>query len=86
MQVVNYTEFRRSMKAKLDQVSDDGDTVIINRSENKNVVLISLREYNSLKETLHLLSSEKNRKRLVDAIERTNRGDFEIHDLIDDEA
>lgn len=35
MQVVNYTEFRRSMKAKLDQVSDDGDTVIINRSENK---------------------------------------------------
>jgi antitoxin YefM len=83
MQVVNYTEFRRSMKAKLDQVSDDGDTVIINRSENKNVVLISLREYNSLKETLHLLSSEKNRRRLADAVERTNRNDYETHDLID---
>ena len=47
------------MKAKLDQVSDDGDTAIIDRSENKNGVLISLREYNSLKETLYLLSSEK---------------------------
>ena len=72
------------MKARLDQVSDDGDTVIINRSENKNVVLISLREYNSLKETLHLLSSEKNRNRLIDAVDRANRGEFESHDLIED--
>lgn len=84
MQVVNYTEFRRSMKAKLDQVSDDGDTVIINRSENKNVVLISLREYNSLKETLHLLSSEKNRNRLMSAIDRADQGEFESHPLIED--
>ncbi|GAB4022162.1 type II toxin-antitoxin system prevent-host-death family antitoxin [Spirosoma sp. KCTC 42546] len=84
MQVVNYTEFRRSMKAKLDQVSDDGDTVIINRSENKNVVLISLREYNSLKETLQLLSSEKNRNRLMNAVDRANRGEFESHGLIEE--
>ena len=84
MQVVNYSEFRRSMKAKLDQVSDDGDTVIVSRSDNKNVVLISLREYNSLKETLHLLSSEKNRNRLMSAVDRANRGDFESHDLIED--
>lgn len=39
MQVVNYTEFRRSMKTKLDQVSDDGDTVIVNHGGNKNVVI-----------------------------------------------
>ena len=84
MQVVNYTEFRRSMKVKLDQVSDDGETVIINRSENKNVVLISLREYNSLKETLHLSGSEKNRNRLTSAIERTNQGEYESHELIED--
>ncbi|GAB4027771.1 type II toxin-antitoxin system Phd/YefM family antitoxin [Spirosoma koreense] len=84
MQVLNYSEFRRSMKAKLDQVSDDGDTVIINRSEHKNVVLISLREYNSLKETLHLLSSEKNRNRLMDAVERANRGDYENHSLLEE--
>lgn len=84
MQVVNYSEFRRSMKAKLDQVSDDNDMIVINRSENKNVVLISLREYNSLKETLHLLSSENNRNRLMSAVERANRGEREDHDLIDE--
>lgn len=84
MQVLNYTEFRRSMKAKLDQVSEDDDTVIINRSDNKNVVVISLREYNSLKETLHLLSSEKNRTRLAEAIERTSRNEYETHTLLDE--
>ncbi|CCH51167.1 prevent-host-death family protein [Fibrisoma limi BUZ 3] len=84
MQVVNYSEFRRSMKAKLDQVSDDGDMVIINRSENKNVVLISLREYNSMKETLHLLGSEKNRNRLMNAVDRANRGEYESHGLIEE--
>ncbi len=72
------------MKARLDQVSDDGDTVIINRSEDKNVVLISLREYNSLKETLHLLSSERNRGRLINAVNRANQGKSETHDLIED--
>ncbi|GAB3540978.1 type II toxin-antitoxin system Phd/YefM family antitoxin [Spirosoma fluminis] len=84
MQVINYSEFRRSMKAKLDQVSDDGDMVIINRSGSKNVVLISLREYNSLKETLHLLSSERNRNRLMDAVDRSNRGEYENHGLIEE--
>ena len=72
------------MKAKLDQVSDDGDTVIISRSENKNVVLISLREYNSLKETLHLFSSEQNRDRLIKAVDRANRGEFENHTLLEE--
>lgn len=72
------------MKARLDQVSDDGDTVIINRGEDKNVVLISLREYNSLKETLHLFSSEKNRTRLMGAVDRANRGEFDRHTLLED--
>ncbi len=71
------------MKARLDQVSDDGDTVIVSRSENKNVVLISLREYNSLKETLHLLSSGKNRNRLMSAVDRANQGEYETHGLIE---
>jgi len=84
MQVVNYSEFRRSMKDKLDQVSDDNDMIVINRSENKNVVLISLREYNSLKETLHLLSSENNRNRLMSAVDRANRGGRESHDLVEE--
>lgn len=68
MEVVNYTEFRKNMKANLDLVSDDFETVIIARPDKKSIVLISLDEYNSINETMHLLSTEKNRKRLEESI------------------
>ncbi len=68
MEVVNYTEFRKNLKANLDLVSDDFETVIVARPDKKNVVLISLDEYNSINATMHLLSTENNRKRLDEAI------------------
>jgi antitoxin YefM len=82
MNVINFSEFRTHLKANLDSVSEDNDIVIINRQKDKNVVLISLKEYNSLQETLYLLSAAKNRERLFAAIERDNAGEFETHDLI----
>ncbi|TAF77661.1 MAG: type II toxin-antitoxin system Phd/YefM family antitoxin [Bacteroidetes bacterium] len=83
MNVVNYTDFRLNLKKRLDAVSDSNDLLVINRPDNKNVVLISLQEYNALQETLHVLSSEKNRIRLAEAIDRTNKGIVETHSLID---
>ncbi len=64
MEVLNYTEFRKELKSSLDKVSNDKEVIVVSRGKNKNVVVISLDEYNSLKETMYLLSSEKNRKRL----------------------
>jgi antitoxin YefM len=82
MNVINFSEFRTHLKANLDSVSEDNEIVIINRQKDNNVVLISLKEYNSLQETLHLLSSAKNRERLFLAIDRDNLGSYESHDLI----
>jgi antitoxin YefM len=82
MQVINFSEFRTHLKDNLDSVSQDNDVVIINRNKNENVVLISLREYNAIQETLHLLSSTKNRDRLLDAIERDKKGEFIKNNLI----
>lgn len=84
MNVINYTEFRLNMKKQLDMVSDNNDLLIINRPDNKNVVLISLDEYNAIQETLHILSSEKNRLRLFEAVERTKKGIVETHNLIEE--
>ncbi len=83
MEVVNYTEFRLNLKINLDAVTQDAQTIIINRGKNDNAVLISLKEYNSMLETIHLSSSEKNLRRLNEAIEREKNGLFETHDLID---
>jgi len=84
MQVLNYTEFRKSLREKFDQVTDDGDIVIVNRTDNKAVVMLSLTEYNSWIETMHLLRSEKNRKRLMDAVSRTEQGEYQSNDLIEE--
>ncbi|RFM35479.1 type II toxin-antitoxin system Phd/YefM family antitoxin [Chitinophaga silvisoli] len=84
MQVVNYSEFRQQLKAHLDNVTENHDTLIVPRGGDKSVVIISLEEYNSILETLHLMKSEKNRIRLMEAIERANNGISEDHELIDD--
>ncbi|MGL4630217.1 MAG: type II toxin-antitoxin system Phd/YefM family antitoxin [Leadbetterella sp.] len=82
MQVLNYSEFRSNMKAALDSVTEDSETVIINRGNENNAVLISLKEYNALLETIHLSSSTNNNERLLAAIERDKQTIFEKHDII----
>ena len=69
MEVINYSILRNNLKEVLDRVSEDHETYIVNRGSS-NAVIISLDEYNSLKETLHLMESEPNRKRMSEAIER----------------
>ncbi len=76
MRVVNYTEFRNNLAESLNLVNDDGDIVIVSRSKGKNVVVMSLEEYNSIQETLHLTSTTTNRKRLDRAVKNMNAGKF----------
>lgn len=76
MKVVNYTEFRNNLAESLNVVNDDGDIVIVSRSKGKNVVVMSLEEYNSIQETLYLNSNSANRKRLEDAILEMNKSKF----------
>ncbi|MBC7934026.1 MAG: type II toxin-antitoxin system Phd/YefM family antitoxin [Rhizobacter sp.] len=68
MKVVNYTEFRNNLAENLNVVNDDGDVVIVSGRKGKNVVVISLDEYNSMKETLYLSNTKANRKQLDAAI------------------
>lgn len=68
MQVKNMTEFRKSMKETLDQVTDNDETIVISRPKDKDVVMISIKQYNSINETLYLMSSQANHHRLSDAI------------------
>ena len=84
MEVLNYTEFRKNLKTVLDKTVDNHEVTIISRSQNKDVVILSLEDYNSWMETMHLLRSEHNRTRLMDAVERTEKGGFVSHDLIEE--
>ena len=59
METVNYSNFRSNLKYWFDKVINDVSDVIIKRKGRKDLVLITLDEYNSLKETIYLLSGKK---------------------------
>jgi antitoxin YefM len=74
MIAANYTEFRISLKKYLDKVEESNETLIIKRGSGKGTVLISLDEYNSIMETVHLLSSKTNSDRLYESIQQMKEG------------
>ena len=83
MIAANYTEFRKGLKNYLDNVEFNNETLIIKRGSGKGTVLISLDEYNSIMETLHILSSKKNARRLFESIEQMKTGKRAAHKLIE---
>ena len=74
MLAANFTEFRTELKKYLDNVENNNETLIIKRKSGKGTVLISLDEYNSIMETIHLLSSKKNADRLYESIQQMKTG------------
>jgi antitoxin YefM len=68
------SDFRKDIKSYLNKVTQNFETLIINRGEDSGVVVISLEEYNSLQATQHELSSATNEKRLDAAIEKFKQG------------
>lgn len=84
MLAANYSEFRGDLKKFLDNVEFNNETLIIKRGKGKGTVMISLDEYNSLMETVHLLSSKANADRLYESLEQIKDGKIVTNDLIED--
>ena len=84
MLAANYTEFRKDLKDYLDTVEENHETLIIKRGSGKGAVLISLEEYNSIMETLYLLSSKANARNLFESIEQMQNGQIVQKDLIEE--
>jgi len=84
MLAANYTEFRTGLKKYLDDIEENNETLIIKRNSGKGTVLISLDEYNSIMETVHLLSSKANADRLYESIQQMKNGEAESKQLIEE--
>jgi antitoxin YefM len=68
MDIVNYVDARRNLKRVMDRVVADMAEILITRQNGEAVVMVSLVNWNSINETLHLLSSPRNAGRLLTAI------------------
>ena len=83
MLAVNYTNLRDNMKAYMDKVTDDYETMIVTRKDNKNVVMISEEAYNNLVENVHVMGNKSNYDWLMESRIQLERGNIEVHDLIE---
>lgn len=85
MKVMSYSESRATYAEVLSDVVDDCEEVVITRAGHDPVVIVSLAEYESLKETNYLLQSPANARVLKQRIERLERGASVRNELIEDE-
>jgi antitoxin YefM len=86
MNVVTFTEARSSFKAMMDAVCQDHTPTVITRVGGDHVVMLSLDDYNSLQETVHLLSSARNASRLMESVAQLRAGRAKPRALIHGES
>jgi len=87
VKTLSYTESRARYAEVLDSVVNDREEVVITRAGHEPVVIVSLEDFESLRETAYLMRSPANARRLLDrlldAMERLEAGEGEEHDLVD---
>ena len=83
MKTMSYTESRARYAEVLDGVTNDREAVVITRAGHESVVIVSLDDYESLRETAYLMRSPANARRLLDSMERLEGGGGQAHDLIE---
>ena len=81
MFAVNYSTLRTHMKTYFDKVTDNYETMIITRKNQKNIVMISEEAYNNMLENMHVMGNKANYDWLMESLAQLNQGNFSSHEL-----
>lgn len=86
MLAVNYTNLRENMKSYMDKVTDDYETMIVTRKNNKNIVMISEEAYNNLVENTYIMGNKSNYDWLMESKKQLENGEVFTKALSEAEA
>lgn len=81
MLAVNYTTLRDNMKTYMDKVTDDYETMIVTRKDNKNVVILSEESYNNMMENIYVMGNKSNYDWLMESKAQLEMGIVSAHEL-----
>jgi antitoxin YefM len=84
MKIVTYSEARSALKTVLDRVHEDADVTVISRRDGADAVVMSLDHYESIMETMHLLSTPANAAHLAKSIAQHKAGKASRRELAKD--
>lgn len=78
MLAINFTTLRDNMKTYMDKVTDDCESIIVTRKNNKNVVLFSEEAYNNLLENAYIMGNKANYDWLMESKKQLEKGNFKV--------
>jgi antitoxin YefM len=81
MDSVTFDQALTSLRSLMDEVCGTRGPTTITRNDGEPVVLMSLRDYDGLQETLHLLESPKNASRLLESIAQLKQHQTQAREL-----
>ena len=82
MDTISCSKARMQLARIMDRVNDERDGIIITRQNGASAVLMSLDDYESWQEAIHLLSSPENARRLFDSVATEKNGNPKVRELI----
>lgn len=74
MNAITYSHARENLARTISEVCSSHAPVIITKKGTDSVIMMSLEDYESMKETTYLLRSPKNARRLLESIEQLEGG------------
>jgi antitoxin YefM len=83
MLAVNYTNLRDNMKENFDKITDDFETMIVTRKNNKNIVMMSEESYNNLIENIYVMNNKNNYDWLMESKKQLESGNISTKELIE---
>lgn len=84
MNIVSYTDLRKDLKNIMAAACDAHEPIIITRPHSEHMVLLSLEDYESLRETAYLLSDEANAAHLRKSLKSAQQGKLLNKKLLED--